>query len=96
MIQLRARGSIPPTLLSLPVIAIKEAISARIRAGERVLSKEFPSWPWLADDVRDALWKWQQGKCVYCERKREKKRESDVEHFRPKARITEQPGHPGY
>jgi len=35
-------------------------------------------------------------KCCYCERKRNQKRESDVEHFRPKAEVAEAPGHPGY
>jgi uncharacterized protein (TIGR02646 family) len=31
----------------------------------------------------------QHRKCCYCERKRDKNRESDIEHFRPKADVTE-------
>ena len=39
----------------------------------------------------------QHKKCCYCERKREKNRESDIEHFRPKADVTEaDAAHMGY
>lgn len=36
------------------------------------------------------------GKCCYCERKRDEKRETDVEHYRPKACVSDNPKHPGY
>jgi uncharacterized protein (TIGR02646 family) len=59
-------------------------------------SKDFPNH-WGNEDVRRALWDMQHHKCCYCERKREKNRESDVEHFRPKADVTEaNPNHKGY
>lgn len=36
------------------------------------------------------------GKCCYCERKRDIKLERDVEHYRPKKGVTGAPEHPGY
>ena len=51
---------------------------------------------WLNDKVKEFLFKSQHGKCCYCERKRDKKRESDVEHFRPKGAVEECPKHVGY
>jgi uncharacterized protein (TIGR02646 family) len=55
------------------------------------VTKSFPPL-WLHKDVRDPLWKLHNGKCAYCERTREIKRESDVEHYRPKAAIMGQSG----
>lgn len=41
------------------------------------------------DELRDALHKRHyEGKCCYCERKRDKKLERDVEHYRPKKAVT--------
>ena len=52
---------------------------------------------WSKDDkVKSFLHQSQYGKCCYCERKRDQKGESDVEHFRPKAKLKENPKHPGY
>jgi uncharacterized protein (TIGR02646 family) len=42
-------------------------------------------------EVRDALWKAQHGKCCYCEKEIENRRE-DVEHYRPKAEANRHPG----
>lgn len=36
------------------------------------------------------------GKCCYCERKRDIKLERDVEHYRPKLEVSEDPNHKGY
>ena len=60
------------------------------------MKKKFNDDLWLKDEVRGFLYKSQHGKCCYCERKRDMKRESDVEHFRPKGSVKENPGHPGY
>ena len=46
--------------------------------------------------MREPLWKIHYGKCCYCERKREIKRESDIEHYRPKSEVTGEDDHPGY
>jgi uncharacterized protein (TIGR02646 family) len=51
------------------------------------LSKEFPSY-WSDPDIKETLWEMQHGKCCYCERARDVDRETDVEHFRPKAGVT--------
>ena len=52
---------------------------------------------WSKDDrVKSFLHQSQYGKCCYCERKRDKKAETDVEHFRPKAKLKEKPNHSGY
>lgn len=51
---------------------------------------------WSNPKVKDFLYESQHGKCCYCERKRDK-RESDVEHFRPKAEVKEAgEDHQGY
>ncbi|MYB26149.1 MAG: hypothetical protein F4X32_01425 [Candidatus Dadabacteria bacterium] len=51
----------------------------------KLKSKHFKSL-WSDPKVKDFLYKSQHGKCCYCERKRDK-RETDVEHFRPKAKV---------
>ena len=69
-------------------------VAALVRNGQ-LKSKEF-SKLWQNDEVKEFLHSSQDGKCCYCERKRDKKRESDVEHFRPKAKVAEAPTHKGY
>ena len=52
---------------------------------------------WSQDDkVKRFLHQSQYGKCCYCERKRDQKGDSDVEHFRPKAKLKENSKHSGY
>ena len=52
---------------------------------------------WSKDDkVKSFLHQSQYGKCCYCERKRDQKGEPDIEHFRPKAKLKEDPKHSGY
>lgn len=47
--------------------------------------------------VPTLLHRHQHGKCCYCERSDlPPKREPDLEHFRPKSEVTEDPSHPGY
>lgn len=46
--------------------------------------------------AKESLYESQEGKCCYCERKRDKKREMDVEHYRPKGGIKDDKNHPGY
>lgn len=96
MIRLGDRPPTPETLLSNEVLEFKESLRRRVEQGERLTKKDFYSKYWRKDDVVKALWKMHRGKCCYCERKRDMKRETDVEHFRPKAEITDYPDHPGY
>ena len=72
-----------------------EKLEELVRKGE-LNSKSFNSRLWSNDDVKDFLYKSQYGKCCYCERKRDQKREFDVEHFRPKSEVKEDSEHPGY
>lgn len=95
MIRLRARPLRPAFLSSSQVAVERRRIKAIVLANGRAKSKEFKPL-WLKDDVRKRLWTYQQQKCCYCEQKREMMYEGDVEHFRPKAGVTEDPTHPGY
>jgi uncharacterized protein (TIGR02646 family) len=85
----------PDTLKSKEVAAAQQKIRTIAEKGKPA-SKDFPSH-WGKDDVRTVLWEMQHQKCCYCERMRDKNRESDIEHFRPKADVTEADGvHKGY
>jgi len=95
MIQLKLRPQIPATLKSKQVKQIKRQIAEKIAKGEVITSEDFPSH-WRKDDIKKTLWEYHNRKCCYCERKRDLKRESDVEHFRPKAAVTEDKEHDGY
>lgn len=95
MIKIRRNAKVPGTLESQAVADAKQKIQG-IAAKRKPTSKEFDSH-WGKDDVRTALWAMQHQKCCYCERKRDKKSESDIDHFRPKADVTEADGtHKGY
>jgi len=66
------------------------------KSGE-LSSKNFDSRLWSDSKVKDFLYSSQHGKCCYCERKRDIKRESDIDHFRPKAEVKEaEKNHQGY
>ena len=52
---------------------------------------------WSEDNkVKRFLHQSQYGKCCYCERRRDEKGDTDVEHFRPKGKLKEKPNHSGY
>jgi uncharacterized protein (TIGR02646 family) len=69
------------------------ALREKAQRGERITSKDIPAhW----SDVREILYQMHYGKCCFCERKRDKAREPDVEHYRPKAGVAENRSHPGY
>jgi uncharacterized protein (TIGR02646 family) len=74
---------------------IRDAVKrnrALIAAGKK---PEFPSF-WNEPPVRKALDKRHyRGKCCYTERRRDIQLERDVEHFRPKGKVTGE-NHPGY
>lgn len=57
-------------------------------------SYEFDSdlWGQLKDHLQDLF----QGRCAYCEAWFQSVSFGDVEHYRPKAEVTDDPGHPGY
>lgn len=47
-------------------------------------------------DVREAIHTQFFGKCCYCEKRVDRRRELNIEHFRPKSGIDEYENHPGY
>ena len=84
-----------PEFLDSEIISrILNKARADIDVGDK---PELPAM-WREDeDLRDALHeRHHNGKCCYCERKRDISRERDVEHFRPKLGVTEAPRHKGY
>ncbi len=91
------RGKIPENIASVlntkrekKLPKIKELVDS----GE-LRSKDFNGKIW-SGKVKKFLHKSQHGKCCYCERRRDQKRETDVEHFRPKAEVEGKENHPGY
>lgn len=95
MIQLRPKPSCPPLLKSKRVETLRTSLERTFKRGQ-IKSAKFNSAIWRDDDVRLALYKYQNRKCCYCERPRDAKREPDIEHFRPKAGILGSKKHPGY
>ena len=71
-------------------------IRALINGGTPPESKDFATL-WSQPAVREALFRMHNGRCCYCERLRDQARESDIEHFRPKAAVSDKsPERPGY
>ena len=95
MIKLGPRPQEPSHLSGQTILKKKQELAEKVAAGERPKSADFKSH-WLKKDIRDPLWNLHLGKCCYCERKRGLKRESDIEHYRPKSAVSEDEEHPGY
>lgn len=95
MIKLTQKPDIPESLQVADVRDSLARISDKVQSGEPLTDKDFSSGIWRKKDVRPVLWEHHNGKCCYCERKRDPKGEPDVEHFRPKTKTTED-GNPGY
>ena len=72
------------------------AIRALITGGTPPSSRDFAAL-WSRPAVREALFGMHNGRCCYCERLRDRARESDIEHFRPKTAVSDKsPERPGY
>lgn len=65
----------------------KDRISDKIYKGEYKKSGKTYS------RVREALFLYYMGKCAYCENV---ERKAEIEHYRPKKEVANEPGHPGY
>jgi uncharacterized protein (TIGR02646 family) len=94
MIRIKRSAAVPAALNSPAVVNARQKIEA-IAANGKPKSDEFPRL-WGNSEVRQALWDMQHQKCAYCERRRDVNRESDIDHFRPKAEVTQPPGAPGH
>lgn len=95
MITFSSRPPKPPRLCSRACASKKAALTRKLNNSELITSDDFDSQYFSHLEIRKPLWLWQRYKCCYCERKRDLKREADVEHFRPKSRIDGVNG-PGY
>ena len=95
MIKIERNPDEPSVLSSVRVTRTKEQLSETIGAGRRPTGRNFKSH-WRDDQLRDQLWVQQKRKCCYCEAVRGRRREIDVEHYRPKAKIAEDHTHLGY
>ena len=96
MIKIKERPDIPSSLKPEKVSGALQKLINKVQRGEDIVSSDFNSEIWRAEDVKDALWNSQNGKCCFCENMRARRREFDAEHFRPKGGVDEDDGHPGY
>lgn len=93
MIKVNRPTIIPKALKAKKIVNTLESLRKKAARGELITSEDIPShW----SGARDDLFKMHHGKCCFCERKRDKAREPDVEHYRPKCGVTEDQRHPGY
>lgn len=89
------RPQAPAVLAAQPVAAALAAMRAKVQNGEQLTNKDVPNL-WGHAVIKSALHNMHYGKCCYCERRRDKAREPDVEHFRPKLKVSEAQAHRGY
>jgi len=90
------RPAAPAALAAAKIQNTLRVLREKIARGEKISTKDFPSSYWGEKSIKAALFGMHNGKCCFCERTRDKAREPDVEHFRPKAKVTEDATHPGY
>lgn len=95
MIKLSPRPKCPAVLKSRQVRNARSALTRKVTRGARLSSADFIGKSYWGK-TKEALHRYQNGKCCFCERQREAKLEADVEHFRPKLQVTENPAHSGY
>jgi uncharacterized protein (TIGR02646 family) len=95
LIRLAEKGPAPPGLQSKKVKLAMAKIIKKVADKKPLFSKDFPDY-WRTDEgTRKKIWEYSYRKCCYCERKRDLKRDADIDHFRPKTEIAED-GKPGY
>jgi len=95
MIQIAHRPDSPEVLTSNKVENTRKKIEQKIKNKQSVKSTDFKAH-WKEKDVKDLIYYHQNGKCCYCERKRDRSMEMTVEHFRPKSSVQENKDHSGY
>lgn len=95
MIKLPARPKCPVVLKSKKVKNAHRALTRKVAEGKKLSSADFMGKSYWGE-TKEVLHQYQNGKCCFCERRRDAKAEADVEHFRPRLKVTENPGHSGY
>lgn len=87
----------PASLADVDTPAAKERLRARNHYGQvPPPAKGFEFKAYKKDDIVDALTLLFHKKCAYCESKYAASQPMDVEHYRPKGRVSEDETHPGY
>ena len=94
MIKLDPRPACP-TKLKTKLENAGEELHKKVRKTGNAASEDFVKKNYWTK-AKPNLYKYQHGKCCFCERSGDPNGSTDVEHFRPKLGITEEPGHPGY
>jgi uncharacterized protein (TIGR02646 family) len=95
VIKLPARPQCPDALQSEKVTKARRTLVEKVAKGIKLSDVDFKGKSYWRE-TKKALHNYQKGKCCYCERRRDANAEGDVDHFRPKLKVTESPGHSGY
>lgn len=85
-----------PKSLRLDGLGPKELERARAHRATPSPKKAFPYAAYKEGDVKLALEALFHGKCAYCETRYNVSAPVDIEHFRPKGAVAEDPAHGGY
>jgi len=92
----RSKIPTPAVLADTDSAAADERDAARAHMLHKKRASEFPFKVYKHPDVVLALEDLFFGKCAYCEHPYAAGSKVDVEHYRPKASVLEDQGHPGY
>lgn len=95
MIKLSSRPGCPRVLKSTKVTKARSSLNKKVQEGQKLSNSDFQGKSYWRE-TKQTLHEYQNGKCCYCERRRDANAEADVEHFRPKLGVTENSKHPGY
>lgn len=74
----------------------REATNSAMAKSLAGVSQQFHRYIYSDNEVKIALARLFSEKCAYCEYKPTPSSDWDVDHFRPKGRVRENPDHPGY
>ncbi|MEI9883310.1 hypothetical protein [Atlantibacter hermannii] len=93
----RSVQPVPVSLTTAGNVVDNERIAARrYYAVVPAPSKTYKFKRYKEEDIVEALEHLFHGKCAYCESKYIGTQKMDVEHYRPKGKVNESQGHPGY
>ena len=93
----RATVPEPSSLAAVDGDGASELALARTYYGRVPMPKKcYDFAAYKGDDVKLALHRLFKGKCAYCETPYQASQPVDVEHYRPKGQLEDDPHHPGY
>ncbi len=85
----------PEYLRSATITDAIDRIEVRVKANQKPYILKTEDY-WRNEKVTDKLHETHIGKCCYCERRRDRKRDMDVDHYRPKGEVAGDTVHTGY